>query len=137
MKMNHYPLRVHHADTVRSAGNHTLDEIQIDNINREVLSPKDLNIHADTLLAQANISRQAGFTRLSENLTRAAELTQLSNQELLQLYDRLRPGRSSYAELIGLANLLEEKYHAVFCAQLFREAAEIYKVRKLFRKEDP
>lgn len=55
---------------------------------------------------QAGAAETAGYRQLAENLRRAAELTRISNQEVLDLYDALRPGRTSYSQLIGLANHL-------------------------------
>jgi propanediol dehydratase small subunit len=45
------------------------------------------------------------------------------------MYDALRPGRSNHAELIALAERLEQIYHAPICATLVREAAEVYRLR--------
>jgi len=62
---------------------------------------------------------------------RAAELTVVPNEELLQMYDLLRPSRATWEQLMWLADRLEQKYHAPANARLVREAAEVYKSRNL------
>jgi propanediol dehydratase small subunit len=52
---------------------------------------------------------------------------------VLQVYDLLRPGRASYAQLIQLAEYLEETYQATETGKFVREAAEVYQQRKLLR----
>jgi propanediol dehydratase small subunit len=67
------------------------------------------------------------------NLVRAAELTAVPNAELLRMYDKVRPGRSTYDEMIALANTLADQYGAVETASFVREAAEVYRARNLLR----
>jgi propanediol dehydratase small subunit len=93
----------------------------------------DLQVSAETLLAQARVAREAGYAPLAENLTRAAELTRAPNQEVLRMYQRLRPGRSTYAELLALAETLESQYAAPACGRLVREAADVYRARSLVK----
>jgi propanediol dehydratase small subunit len=95
----------------------------------------DFQISADTLRRQADAAREAGFTQLAENLRRAAELTAVPNDELLRIYEALRPGRSTQAELLAVADRLERDYHAAQTAAFVREAAAEYARRGLFRRE--
>ncbi len=80
---------------------------------------------------QAEIAQRSGFAQLAENLLRAAELTAVPNEVLLQMYDTLRPGRASFAELEALADSLQSTYNAPQNAAFVREAAAIYRERKL------
>src|SRR6185436_8927364 len=98
------------------------------------LSMADFQISADTLRAQAAVARQAGYTQLAANLTRAAELTAVPNAEVLKMYHTLRPGRATHAQLLMLAEALESQYHAPECARLVREAAQVYQTRGLLQK---
>jgi propanediol dehydratase small subunit len=100
-----------------------------------MLDTNTFQISADTLRAQADVARDAGYTQLAENLLRAAELTFVPNEELLRMYELLRPGRSTHAELIAMAEMLEQHYKAIATAKFVREAAEIYLARNLFRRE--
>ncbi len=92
-------------------------------------------ISPDTLRHQAAVAREAGFTQLAENLSRAAELAAVPNDKLLQIYEALRPGRSTQAELLAIADALEHDYGALQTAAFVREAAAEYARRRLFRSE--
>ena len=59
------------------------------------LSPADLRVHPDTLRRQAEVAETHGNPQLGENLRRAAELTALPDDEVLAIYEALRPGRST------------------------------------------
>jgi propanediol dehydratase small subunit len=124
-----YPLR--HSADLSAASGRRLAEVGRD----DGLSMADLTIGAETLVAQAAVARGAGYGQLAENLERAAELTRVPNAEVLRLYERLRPGRASQAELLALAETLETKYQAAACGRLLREAAEVYALRGMTKKE--
>jgi propanediol dehydratase small subunit len=129
-----YPLMDHAAERLRAASDRPLAEITLDAAADGALSIEDLQIHADTLRAQAEIARAAGHRQLAANLTRAAELARVPNDEVLRVYELLRPGRASFAELIALAELLERRYDARETAGLVREAALVYQSRGLARR---
>ncbi|MCS6848670.1 MAG: diol dehydratase small subunit [Anaerolineae bacterium] len=93
----------------------------------------DLQVSPDTLRRQADAAQAAGFTQLAENLRRAAELTAVPKEELLRIYEALRPGRSTQAELLAVADALERDYGAQQTAAFIREAAAEYARRRLFR----
>lgn len=124
-----YPLMETAADQLRAASGRPLSDITTDH----ELSMADMQISAETLLAQADVARAAGYAPLAENLTRAAELTRVPNPEVLRMYQRLRPGRSTYPELLALAETLETHYAAPACGRLVREAAEVYRTRALVK----
>ncbi|GAB4431882.1 MAG: diol dehydratase small subunit [Chloroflexi bacterium OHK40] len=129
-----YPLREHAAGTLRAASGRPLNEITEAALDAGELTIADTRISAATLLAQAEVARRAGYPQLAENLARAAELTAVPNTEVLRIYDRLRPGRATHAELLALAELLEREYSAHRCAGFIREAAAVYLQRGLLRK---
>jgi len=95
----------------------------------------DFQISPSTLRAQAGTAQHAGYTQLAENLRRAAELTAVPNDELLRMYELLRPGRSTHAELSAMADTLERDYNATQTAAFVREAVVVYLQRGLFRRE--
>ena len=88
---------------------------------------------ATTLQKQAAKALAAGFAQLSYNLVRAAELTKVPDEELLEIYELLRPGRSTYEQLLRTADNLEVKYAASETAAYVRDAAAEYRRRNLFR----
>jgi propanediol dehydratase small subunit len=90
----------------------------------------EARVSAETLNLQADFAEQGGNRQLAENLRRGAELIAFGDDELLGFYDMLRPGRSTAAELDGLAARLE-KGGAGRCAALVREARAAYVRRGL------
>jgi len=127
----HYPL-MDNASTLQAVSGRTAAAIGLDELDE--LSPDDLRISAETLRTQAQVAAQSGFTQLAENLTRAAELTVVPNDELLLMYEKLRPGRATLAEMQALADRLEQLYGALQNAALVREAAAVYQQRKLLKR---
>ncbi|MCW1966993.1 MAG: hypothetical protein KIH69_002580 [Anaerolineae bacterium] len=93
----------------------------------------DFSISSETLRKQAQTAHDAGFTQLGENLRRAAELTRVPNERLLKMYELLRPGRSTQAELEAVAQELLDVYDAPITSAYVREAVAVYAARKLFR----
>ena len=94
----------------------------------------DLRIGPDTLEQQARVAERHANPQLAGNLRRAAELTRLPDEELLAIYEALRPGRSTAAELTALAASLGER-GLPRCAALVAEAAEVYRRRGLCRAD--
>ena len=133
--MPEYPLMEHAADTLHAASGRPLAEVTLDAVAAGELSIADLQIHASALREQAHIAHAAGYRELATNLTRAAELTAVPNEELLRMYELLRPGRSSYAELLALAETLEQRYDAPENGRLVREAAQVYRERNMVKRE--
>ena len=92
-------------------------------------------IHTETLQRQADIAEGAGYRQLAHNLRRAAELVNIPNEQLLRIYEALRPRRSTYQELISLSEELATQYDAVENARFIREAAKAYQTNILLRPE--
>jgi propanediol dehydratase small subunit len=112
-----------------------LTNLSMEAVLRGQLNPKDFLINSDTLISQAETAENAGYEHLGQNLRRASELTKLSNEEILEIYDTLRPGRTSYEKLIILAERLENDLTAPLTANLVREAAAAYMRRGLIQAE--
>jgi propanediol dehydratase small subunit len=120
-------------DTVRTKSGRALDELTIEAVLAGELTVADFRISGETLRHQADSAEAAGYRQLAENLRRAAELTRLSNQEVLDVYDALRPGRTTYDQLIALAERLEKEHQARLTAGLVREAAQVYLERGVIK----
>ncbi|MGC9520491.1 MAG: diol dehydratase small subunit [Anaerolineae bacterium] len=112
----------------------TCDELTLEAVLRGELTEADFRISAETLRQQADTAAAAGYVELARNLRRAAELTQLTNEDVLSIYEILRPGRTSYKELIRLAERLEHDLDAPLTGALVREAAEVYLERGLVER---
>lgn len=111
-----------------------LDALTIDAVVAGDVGAADLRIGPDTLCAQAAVAEQHGNPQLGQNLRRAAELTSLSDAEILAIYEALRPRRSTRADLDAIADRLEHAA-APLCAALIREAADVYERRGVLRAE--
>lgn len=129
-----YPLRDNEAERLHTHSGLPLCDVTAEAIAAGELSGDDLRVHADALRQQAEIARASGYPQLSANLRRAAELTEAPNDELLKIYELLRPERASYDELIKLADYLEERYGATENAAFIKEAAAVYRERGLLRR---
>jgi propanediol dehydratase small subunit len=116
--------------TVRAASGRVLADLSVEAVLAGELTPQDIRIHADTLRRQARVALEHGNPQLAENLLRAAELTLVSDAELMRVYEALRPGRSTRDELAAIAERLEEA-GARRCSVLVREALEVYTRRGL------
>jgi propanediol dehydratase small subunit len=124
-----YPLGKKRPDLVQSAGGLTLDEITLDQVIDGKIRFEDIKIRAETLAYQAEIAESAGRPLLAANMRRAAEMTRIPDDRVLEMYEALRPYRSSKQELLDLADELDSKYDAPLCAELVREAAQEYERR--------
>lgn len=120
---------------VRSSSGRSLDELNDQALRDGVLTPEDFHISRDTLLHQAERAEAAGYRQLAMNFRRAAELSSFSNQEVLDIYTLLRPGRSTYTRLVALASWLEKEKCAPLLGEFVRQAAEIYLERGVFKAE--
>lgn len=121
---------------VISATGKSLDDLNMEAILKDELGTDDFLISASTLISQAEDAEHAGYPLLGLNLRRAAELTQISNEEILEIYETLRPGRTSYERLIKLALRLENALNAPRTAKLVREAAHAYVNRGIIDPAD-
>jgi len=118
------------AAEVRALSGRPVDELTLDAVRRGEVGLADLRIHPGTLERQATVAEQHANPQLAQNLRRAAELTQLTDEEVLAIYEALRPGRATPAELTTLADSLAAR-GLPGCAALVAEAAEVYARRGL------
>jgi propanediol dehydratase small subunit len=116
----------------RALSGRMVDDLTLDAVRVGEAGLADLRIHPETLERQAVIAEQHSNPQLAANLRRAAELTQLSDEEVLAIYEALRPGRSTAAELAALAGSLADR-GLLLNAALIAEAAEVYARRRLAR----
>lgn len=129
-----YPLREHAADSLRAASGRPLSELTEAALDAGELTIADTQVSAETLRTQAEVARRAGQAQLAANLERAAELTAVPNADVLRMYDQLRPGRATHAQLLALADELATRHGAAACAAFVREAAAVYLRRGLVRR---
>ncbi|WP_260863465.1 propanediol dehydratase small subunit PduE [Citrobacter sp. Marseille-Q6884] len=135
-KVTDYPLANKHPEWVKTATNKTLDDFTLENVLSNKVTAQDMRITPETLRIQADIAKDAGRDRLAMNFERAAELTAVPDDRILEIYNALRPYRSTKAELMAIADDLENRYQAKICAAFVREAAVLYVERKKLKGDD-
>ncbi len=135
MSHNTYPLGQTRPENIRSRTGLSWPDITLEALREGRIGPDDLTIHTETLQAQADIAEATGYHQIAANLRRAAELVNIPNERLFQIYEALRPRRSTYQELIALSEELTARYEAAENARFVREAAEAYRINGLLRLE--
>lgn len=108
---------------IRSYSGRPIEEVTVESVVAGELSADDLRIHPDTLREQAEIAAKHGNPQLAANLCRAAELTVVSDKRLLEIYEALRPHRSTERDLEVIAQELDA-LGATLTATMVREARE-------------
>ena len=109
------------------------DEISVEDVRRGDITLDDVRLHPDTLEHQAQVAESKDNPQLAGNFRRAAELTRFSDEEVLRLYEALRPGRSTVQELRNFAQDLASR-GAPINAEFFAQAADVYQRRGLAKK---
>lgn len=124
-----FPLATRRPDLVESATGKHLDDITVDKVTSGQITFDDIKVRPETLEYQAQIAESAGRPHLAANLRRAAEMTRIPDERVLEIYNALRPHRSTKQQLLDIAEELDSKYQAKQCAAHVREAAEVYERR--------
>lgn len=128
-----YPLAQKRKDLIKTSTGKGLDDITLDAVLNNKITPDDIRITSDTLLYQAQVADSVGRHQFAENLRRAAELTKVPDDRVLEIYNALRPRRSTKEELLSIADELDKKYGAKMNAKLVREAADVYERRGILK----
>ena len=123
---DNYPLSEKRPDRLATPTGVSWKDIDLQSVLDGSLRMSDLRIAPETLELQAQIAESAGRRQLAENLRRAAELVRVPETKILEVYQALRPGRSTPSQLKRLAGELESEYQARRCARFLREAAQAY-----------
>ena len=129
-----YPLADKRPELLKAPTGKKLEEITLEKVLKGQVNPEDVRISPETLELQAQIADADGRVAISKNFRRAAELIAVPDDKILEIYNALRPFRSSKEELLEIARLLEEDYGAMINGGFIRKAAEVYEKRKKLRK---
>ncbi len=128
-----YPVGEKQPERVRTRHGRLLGDLTLDNLLAEHVTASDFGITAEGLRLQAAIAEQAGRPNLAQNLRRGAELVEIPDDVLLEIYERLRPGRAHSADALwAMADRLRRTYRAEETARLIEEAAAVYERRGIF-----
>lgn len=108
-----------------------LSDITMEALRAGDVSPEDVTIRRSTLEAQASQAMAEGYPQLARNFLRAAELTAVPGPMLLEIYEKLRPKRARYDELLSLSQEIIARFDAPETGAYIREAAEAYRLKSL------
>ncbi|WKY43630.1 diol dehydratase small subunit [Eubacteriaceae bacterium ES2] len=125
-----YPIGDKKPELIKSATGKGLKELTIDKLLSGELKPEDLRIRPETLELQAQVAESVKRGAFALNLRRAAELIAVPDARLLEIYNAMRPYKSTKDELVAIAEELKTKYNAPISASLVAEAADVYYARK-------
>lgn len=129
-----YPLGEKSTDKLRTPTGKSINDVTLEAVLNGTVSGADVRITPETLEMQAQVAESRGRAVFASNLRRAAELIAVSDERILEIYNALRPYRSTKAELLAIADELQNKYNAGVTANLVREAAEVGEARGRLRK---
>lgn len=124
-----FPLASHRSELIRTPTGKRLEDLTLDAVLKGDVTAEDLRITPQTLRLQAEIADAVRRPQLAANMRRAAELTGVPDERILEIYNALRPRASTKQELLEIADELERSYGASTNAAFVREAAEVYERR--------
>jgi propanediol dehydratase small subunit len=130
-----YPLGEKMPDKVKSATGKVLSSFSLEKVKSGELTAEDFRIAPETLELQAQVADSVDRESLARNMRRAAELIAVPDDQLLSVYNAMRPYRSTKSELYGIADELETKYKCTVNAAFIREAADVYEKRGRLKAE--
>ncbi|MGL5243905.1 MAG: diol dehydratase small subunit, partial [Sarcina sp.] len=128
-----YPLNKNNLD-IKSKSGINLKDITLESVVNGEITSEDIKISEETLKLQASIAKDNGRNQLGENFLRASELVNIPDKELLNIYNMLRPNRSSEEELLLKAKEIRERYKAFNCSYLIEDAVKVYKKRGILKR---
>jgi glycerol dehydratase small subunit/propanediol dehydratase small subunit len=128
-----YPLAETQPQAITGQRGKPLSDITLDSLLKGEVTMEDLRITPAALKAQAEIARDSGRATLARNFERAAELVDVPQDLVMEVYELLRPGRASSKQaLLDAAALLRRTHGAERIASFIEEAAATYEERGLF-----
>lgn len=128
---NSYPLSEKIPGQIKSPTGKALEDITLDALMKGEITSDDVKIAPETLEMQAQVADSVGRHAFARNLRRASELIIIPDDRILEIYNALRPNRSTKSELMAIADEIETKYQAKINAAFIREAADVYDRREV------
>ena len=133
---NDYPLSEKRRDLLKTSRDRPIDEITLEAVMDGEIEADEIRATSETLEYQAQIAESIGRPQLAANMRRAAELTAVPDDRIMEIYNSLRPERSTKSELHDIADELENEYEAKITADLIREAADVYEAHGRLREPE-
>ena len=129
-----YPLGETMPEKIKSASGKSLDELTLEGVINGTLTAADFRITKETLELQAQVADSVNRKSFGMNLRRAGELIPVPDARLLEIYNALRPYKSTKAELYAIADELINVYGAKVSGNFVKEAADVYEMRNRLKK---
>ena len=136
MNPKDYPLATKRPESIKTPTGMSLQDITLEKVLSGEINADDIRISPETLEMQAQIAESMNRDAIARNFRRAAELIRVPDDRILEMYNALRPYRSTKEDLYKIADELETKYDAKVNADFVREAAEVYETRNKLRIEE-
>lgn len=130
-----YPLASKRPELLKTISGLHFSEISLSNVVSGKVDPGEIRISPETLEYQARIAEVHRRSQLAANFRRAAELTRVPDEEVLKIYNALRPHQATKEDLLTIAKDLEKRYKAKGNARFIREAIKVYEKRDLLKKD--
>lgn len=130
-----YPLGEKISDRIKSPTGKLLSDMTLDKVINGEIKANDMRISPATLELQAQVAESVGRDAFARNLKRASELIAVPDERVLEIYNALRPYRSTKSELYAIADELENKYNCKVNSAFIREAADVYEVRGRLKQD--
>jgi len=125
-----YPIGDKKPELIFSATGKAYKELTLEKLLAGELKPEDLRIRPETLELQAQVADSVHRDAFGRNLRRAAELIAVPDARLLEIYNAMRPYKSTKEEFMAIADELKNQYNAPISAALVAEAGEVCYNRK-------
>ena len=90
--MPDYPLAEKAPERLKTPSGLAFQDITLEAVLAGEVEMRDLRVTSEALELQAQVADEAGRPQLAENLRRAAELVDVPEDRILEVYKALRPG---------------------------------------------
>lgn len=130
INISDYPLMKNRPEIVFTPDGTNISDITLKSFSSGKIKRSDCRTSKSSLLYQAEIARQDGNFHLAENFERAAEMAEISSDRIIEIYNALRPYRSTEEELQEIASELRNQYSAQKTAKFVEDAIVVMKKRR-------
>jgi len=129
-----YPLGEKSPERIKTKTGIAFKDLTLEKVMSGEIKAEDITISPDTLKMHGEIASSVNRDAFAMNLNRASELIAVPDQRILEIYDALRPYRSTKEELLAIADELDNKYGCKINAKFIRDAAVVYEKRGRLKK---
>lgn len=130
VNINDYPLMENRPEIIFTPDGTNIKDITLENYSAGKINRNDCRTSRNSLLFQADIARQDGNNHIAKNFERAAEMVGISSERIIEIYNALRPYRSTEEELYEITSELRNQYYAEKVAEFVEDAILIMKKRR-------